>query len=138
MDVIRDFVSSVASKLEEFKASLNSSQRDIKQLKDENTSINTGLEAIKGEIKSVNEQKTLFSMALASFDGLSAKIATFLKDSKAEINQTMTLATKRIDDAIAAIPTPKDGEDGKDAVVDYAKIDETIIAKFKEHKKDLS
>ena len=49
MDVIRDFVSSVASKLEEFKASLNSSQRDIKQLKDENTSINIGLEAIKAK-----------------------------------------------------------------------------------------
>ena len=138
MDAIRDFVSSVANKLEEFKASLNSSKDEIKQLKDANTSINTGLEAIKGEIKSVNEQKTLFSMALASFDGLSAKIATFLKDSKAEINQTMTLAMKRIDDAIAAIPTPKDGNPGKDAVVDYAKIDETITAKSKEHKKELS
>lgn len=138
MDAIRDFVSSVANKLEEFKASLSSSQRDIKQLKDENTSINTGLDDIKGDLKSFNEQKTLLSMALGSFDGLSAKIATFLKDSKAEINQTMTLATKRIDDAIAAIPTPKDGEDGKDAVVDYVKIDETIIAKSKEHKKELS
>ena len=138
MDAIRDFVGSIASKLEEFKASLNSSKDEIKQLKDANTSINTGLEAIKGEIKSVNEQKTLFSMALASFDGLSAKIATFLKDSKAEINQTMTLAMKRIDDAIAAIPTPKDGNPGKDAVVDYAKIDETITAKSKEHKKELS
>lgn len=132
MDVIRDFVSSVANKLEEFKASLSSSERDIKQLKDENTSINTGLEAIKGEIKSVNEQKTLFSMALASFDGLSAKIATFLKDSKAEINQTMTLATKRIDDAIAAIPTPKDGNPGKDAIVDYVKIDEKVAARARE------
>ena len=132
MDAIRDFVSSVANKLEEFKASLSSSERDIKQLKDENTSINTGLEAIKGEIKSVNEQKTLFSMALASFDGLSAKIATFLKDSKAEINQTMTLAMKRIDDAIAAIPTPKDGNPGKDAIVDYVKIDEKVAARARE------
>ena len=138
MDAIRDFVNSVANKLEEFKASLNSSERDIKQLKDANTSINVGLEALKGEIKGVNEQKTLFSMALASFDGLSAKIANFLRDSKTEINETMTLATKRLDDAIAAIPTPKDGEDGKDAVVDYAKIDETITAKSKEHKKELS
>ena len=138
MDAIRDFVNSVANKLEEFKASLNSSERDIKQLKDANTSINIGLEAIKGEIKSVNEQKTLFSMALGSFDVLSAKIATFLRDSKTEINETITSATKRLDDAIAAIPTPKDGEDGKDAVVDYAKIDETITAKSKEHKKELS
>ena len=138
MDAIRDFVNSVANKLEEFKAPLNSSERDIKQLKDANTSINVGLEALKGEIKGVNEQKTLFSMALASFDGLSAKIANFLRDSKTEINETMTLATKRLDDAIAAIPTPKDGEDGKDAVVDYAKIDETITAKSKEHKKELS
>ena len=138
MDAIRDFVNSVANKLEQFKASLNSSERDIKQLKDANTSINIGLEALKGEIKGVNEQKTLFSMALASFDGLSAKFANFLRDSKTEINETMTLATKRLDDAIAAIPTPKDGEDGKDAVVDYAKIDETITAKSKEHKKELS
>ena len=138
MDAIRDFVNSVANKLEQFKASLNSSERDIKQLKDANTSINVGLEALKGEIKGVNEQKTLFSMALGSFDGLSTKIANFLRDSKTEINETMTLATKRLDDAIAAIPTPKDGEDGKDAVVDYAKIDETITAKSKEHKKELS
>ena len=132
MDAIRDFVNSVANKLEEFKASLNSSERDIKQLKDENTSINTGLEAIKGEIKSVNEQKTLFSMALASFDGLSAKIATFLRDSKAEINETITSATKRLDDAIAAIPIIRDGRDGKDAVVDYVKIDEKVAARAKE------
>ena len=132
MDAIRDFVNSVANKLEEFKASLNSSERDIKQLKDANTSINVGLEALKGEIKSVNEQKTLFSMALASFDGLSAKIATFLRDSKAEINETMTLATKRLDDAIAAIPIIRDGRDGKDAVVDYVKIDEKVAARAKE------
>ena len=132
MDAIRDFVNSVANKLEEFKASLNSSERDIKQLKDANTSINTGLEAIKGEIKSVNEQKTLFSMALASFDGLSAKIATFLRDSKAEINETITSATKRLDDAIAAIPIIRDGRDGKDAVVDYVKIDEKVAARAKE------
>ena len=71
-------------------------------------------------------------MALASFDGLSAKIATFLKDSKAEINQTMTLAMKRIDDAIAAIPTPKDGNPGKDAIVDYVKIDEKVAARARE------
>ena len=138
MDAIRDFVVSVASKLEEFKASLKSSKDDINQLKDANTSINIGLEAIKGDLKSFNEQKTLLSMALGSFDTLSEKIANFLRDSKAEINETMTLATKRLDDAIAAIPTPKDGEDGKDAVVDYVKIDETIIAKSKEHKKELS
>ena len=132
MDAIRDFVNSVANKLEEFKASLNSSERDIKQLKDANTSINIGLEAIKGEIKSVNEQKTLFSMALASFDGLSAKIATLLRDSKAEINETITSATKRLDDAIAAIPIIRDGRDGKDAVVDYVKIDEKVAARAKE------
>ena len=138
MDGFEKLVTSIKAKLEEFKASLNSSKDDINQLKDANTSINTGLEALKGEIKGVNEQKTLFSMALASFDGLSAKIANFLRDSKTEINETMTLATKRLDDAIAAIPTPKDGEDGKDAVVDYAKIDETITAKSKEHKKELS
>ena len=132
MDAIRDFVNSVANKLEEFKASLNSSERDIKQLKDANTSINVGLEALKGEIKSVNEQKTLFSMALASFDGLSAKIANFLRDSKTEINETMTLATKRLDDAIAAIPIIRDGRDGKDAVVDYVKIDEKVAARAKE------
>ena len=138
MDAIRDFVVSVASKLEEFKASLKSSKDDINQLKDANTSINIGLEAIKGDLKSFNEQKTLLSMALGSFDTLSEKIANFLRDSKAEINETMTLATKRLDDAISAIPTPKDGEDGKDAVVDYVKIDETITAKSKEHKKELS
>ena len=132
MDAIRDFVNSVANKLEEFKASLNSSERDIKQLKDANTSINVGLEALKGEIKGVNEQKTLFSMALASFDGLSAKIATFLRDSKAEINETITSATKRLDDAIAAIPIIRDGRDGKDAVVDYVKIDEKVAARAKE------
>ena len=132
MDAIRDFVNSVANKLEEFKASLNSSERDIKQLKDANTSINVGLEAIKGEIKSVNEQKTLFSMALGSFDVLSAKIATFLRDSKAEINETITSATKRLDDAIAAIPIIRDGRDGKDAVVDYVKIDEKVAARAKE------
>lgn len=132
MDAIRDFVNSVANKLEQFKASLNSSERDIKQLKDANTSINTGLEALKGEIKGVNEQKTLFSMALASFDGLSAKIATFLRDSKAEINETITSATKRLDDAIAAIPIIRDGRDGKDAVVDYVKIDEKVAARAKE------
>ena len=132
MDAIRDFVNSVANKLEEFKASLNSSERDIKQLKDANTSINVGLEALKGEIKGVNEQKTLFSMALASFDGLSAKIANFLRDSKTEINETMTLATKRLDDAIAAIPIIRDGRDGKDAVVDYVKIDEKVAARAKE------
>ena len=126
MDAIRDFVNSVANKLEEFKASLNSSERDIKQLKDANTSINVGLEALKGEIKGVNEQKTLFSMALASFDGLSAKIANFLRDSKTEINETITSATKRLDDAIAAIPIIRDGRDGKDAVVDYVKIDEKV------------
>ena len=132
MDAIRDFVNSVANKLEEFKASLNSSERDIKQLKDANTSINVGLEALKGEIKSVNEQKTLFSMALGSFDVLSAKIATFLRDSKAEINETITSATKRLDDAIAAIPIIRDGRDGKDAVVDYVKIDEKVAARAKE------
>ena len=132
MDAIRDFVNSVANKLEEFKASLNSSERDIKQLKDENTSINAGLEAIKGEIKSFNEQKTLLSMALGSFDTLSEKIANFLRDSKAEINETITSATKRLDDAIAAIPIIRDGRDGKDAVVDYVKIDEKVAARAKE------
>ena len=132
MDAIRDFVNSVANKLEEFKASLNSSKDDINQLKDANTSINTGLEALKGEIKSVNEQKTLFSMALGSFDVLSVKIATFLRDSKAEINETITSATKRLDDAIAAIPIIRDGRDGKDAVVDYVKIDEKVAARAKE------
>ena len=132
MDAIRDFVNSIANKLEQFKASLNTSERDIKQLKDANTSINVGLEALKGEIKSVNEQKTLFSMALASFDGLSAKIANFLRDSKTEINETITSATKRLDDAIAAIPIIRDGRDGKDAVVDYVKIDEKVAARAKE------
>ena len=132
MDAIRDFVVSVASKLEEFKASLKSSKDDINQLKDANTSINIGLEAIKGDLKSFNEQKTLFSMALGSFDVLSAKIATFLRDSKAEINETITSATKRLDDAIAAIPIIRDGRDGKDAVVDYVKIDEKVAARAKE------
>ena len=132
MDGFEKLVTSIKAKLEEFKASLNSSERDIKQLKDANTSINIGLEAIKGEIKSVNEQKTLFSMALGSFDVLSAKIATFLRDSKAEINETITSATKRLDDAIAAIPIIRDGRDGKDAVVDYVKIDEKVAARAKE------
>ena len=71
-------------------------------------------------------------MALGSFDGLSAKIANFLRDSKTEINETMTLATKRLDDAIAAIPIIRDGRDGKDAVVDYVKIDEKVAARAKE------
>ena len=132
MDGFEKLVTSIKAKLEEFKASLNSSKDDINQLKDANTSINTGLEAIKGEIKSVNEQKTLFSMALGSFDVLSAKIATFLRDSKAEINETITSATKRLDDAIAAIPIIRDGRDGKDAVVDYVKIDEKVAARAKE------
>ena len=135
MDVIRDFVSSVASKLEEFKASLSSSERDIKQLKDENTSINTGLEAIKGEIKSVNEQKTLFSTALAAFDGYSEKMKAFFRKAEIDYDQLVFGANKRINEAIEAIPPPKHG---KDAVVDYKAINETIAAKFSDTKQEIS
>ena len=135
MDAIRDFVDSIASKLEEFKASLNSSERDIKQLKDENTSINTGLEAIKGEIKSVNEQKTLFSTALAAFDGYSEKMKAFFRKAEIDYDQLVFGANKRINEAIEAIPPPKHG---KDAVVDYKAINETIAAKFSDTKQEIS
>lgn len=138
MDGIRDFVDSVTSKLKELKSALVSSKNDIKQLEEQNTGINTDLSTIKSEIKGFSEQKTLFSMALASFDGLSQKIAVNLDTSKADIDKTITLATKQINDAITAIPTPKDGNHGKDAVVDYAKLEESITAKAKEHKKQLS
>ena len=103
MDAIRDFVSSVANKLEEFKASLSSSERDIKQLKDENTSINTGLEAIKGEIKSVNEQKTLFSTALAAFDGYSEKMKSFFKTAQIDLNNVIIKAIRIIDHTFSAV-----------------------------------
>ena len=138
MEGFEKFVKSIVAKLEEFKASISETKESLFSLKNENKAIKDAISELKSEIKGVNEQKTLFSTALAAFDGHSEKMKSFFKTAQIDLNNVIMKANDRIDKAIEAIPRPKDGSPGKDAVVDYAAIDKTIDAKFSDTEQKIS
>ena len=138
MEGFEKFVKSIIVKLEEFKASISETKESLFSLKNENKAIKDAISELKSEIKGVNEQKTLFSTALAAFDGHSEKMKSFFKTAQIDLNNVIMKANDRINEAIEAIPRPKDGSPGEDAVVDYAAIDKAIAAKFSDTKQKIS